>query len=124
MDKTIVGTDMGGVASPEKIFFNGDHVPMDHVGVDFFLAAIAACASKRIYNLLPQIKTLTVTVKALGEEDEEDKTLHGLIVEVEYTSHVDLNPEIVEEALWKCPVIRFLRDKIAEAKIISQGKTS
>lgn len=114
----IVGMGVGGVKRGlSKVIMNDSLVPMESVNVNTFLGAIAACTAKKILALIPKIKNVVVIVKAYGSMEAE--TIEYLSIEVSYDGEEEIPRTVVEKALWLCPILNFLRDKISDVTINS-----
>lgn len=112
----IVGMGIGGIKRGiSKMIMNDTLVPIDQVNVNTFLGSIAACTAKKVSLLIPGIKSIVVIVKAYGDVDAE--RIDYLSLEVSYESESEIQSSLVEKALWLCPILNFLRDKIEKVSI-------
>ncbi len=116
-DSELVGLGVGGVTRGVSKAVVGDIlVPLDQVNVNTFLSMAAACASKKLLNLYEELEAVAVALYAYGSLEEE--RIDWLEAEVEARrKSKDITEKMVIEGFWKCPIMRFLRDRIRGVKV-------
>jgi len=109
MATDLVGLGVGGVrkGSSEAIVGNLS-IPLEEVNVNLFLAVAAACSAKKIVSELAGVEAVGVAVYARG--DPGVQRIDYLEVEVEVAG--DVSEQDVEGALWGCPIMSFLRERV------------
>ncbi len=110
----LVGIGVGGVRSgSDRALLNGSFVDLDWVNVNAFLGVIAACSAKKITALVPGLSMVVVSVYAYGSLEKEEISW----LEVSVEARGSASKETVLDALWKCPIMRFMKDKIRNVTI-------
>ena len=110
----LVGLGVGGVTrGSDEALVGRLKMPVDEVNLNTFLSVAAACSAKKILAELPGAEAVGVAVYALGDPDSG--RVEYLEVEVEVLGRAG-EREVVE-ALWSCPIMGFLRDKVRGVRV-------
>ena len=110
----LVGLGVGGVARGSGEALVGRlKMPVDEVNLNTFLSVAAACSAKKILAGLPGADAVGVAVYARG--DPGSGRVEYLEIEVEVLGRVEERD--VVEALWSCPIMGFLRDKVRGVRV-------
>ncbi len=120
-DSELVGLGVGGVTRGVSKAVVGDIlVPLDQVNVNTFLSMAAACASKKLLSLYEGLEAVAVALYAYGSLEEE--RIDWLEAEIEARSKSkDVTEELILDGFWRCPIMRFLKDKIRGVKVTLKG---
>jgi len=121
VEAELVGLGVGGARrGSTSVLVNDEYVPMDEVNVTAFLGVAAGCSAKKILSLLPGLESVVVALAAMGSIEAEE--IRWLEVSIRAKGRV--TGEDVIGAFWKCPIMRFLRDKIRDVRVEVEGAGS